>query len=94
MQYEVIIDVLSKILMGFGAVFVSFISYYLYCELKEKIKQFMKRQSKIRCLCEHEYEFKWHMYYGRDLDEYCYVCRKCNKVLKFKVADESEVGCE
>jgi hypothetical protein len=92
MQYEVIIDVVSNFLMMLGAVVVAFGSYGLYCVLKLKIKQAMQRQSKIRCLCEHEYEFQWHIYYGRDLDEYCYVCRKCNKVLKFKVADKSEAG--
>lgn len=92
MQYEVMIDVLSNALMLCGAVFVAFVSYALYCNLCEKIKQVMNRQSKIRCLCKHEYELRWDVYYGRDLDEYCYVCRKCNKVLKIKVAEK--VGCE
>ena len=93
MQYEVMIDVLSKILMLFGAVFVAFVSYALYCELGEKVKQVMNRQSKIRCLCKHEYKRKYiWIVSSKDYREYVLCCRKCGKILKINVVEE--VGCE
>lgn len=91
MQYEVIVDVVSKFLMLFGAVFVAFISYALYCELSEKVKQVMRRQGKIRFLCKHEYKRKyvWSVS-SKDYVEYVLCCRKCGKILKINVVEEME----
>ena len=94
MTYEVFIEILKSILMIFGGFTLAMILYYLICELKQKIKKIMHRQSKIRCLCKHEYILKWRWYYGMDLDEYCYLCRKCGKRLDIKVAKEEELQNE
>lgn len=94
MELGIGLKIFFSILSFLGAISLAFIMFYVSEAIGVKIKEIKKRQSKIRCLCEHEYEFHCKFYYGRDLDEYCYVCRKCNKVLKFKVADKSEVGCE
>lgn len=89
MQYKVIIEIFGNILMSIGCVVVCFVVcfalYGLICGLKIKIKKILQRQSKIRCLCKHEYTLKWHWHYQEDLEEYCYICRKCGKGLRIKV---------
>lgn len=57
-----------------------------------KIKDIMNRQSKIRCLCKHEYVLKrkW-IGWGNDYDEYVFVCRKCGKKKSISVY-ENEVN--
>ena len=93
-MYEVFVEILKNVLMILGGVTVAFISYYIFQELKEKIKRVMRRQSKIRCLCKHEYVFEWVFYYGRDLKELSYKCRKCGKVLRINVVEDKELENE
>lgn len=49
-----------------------------------KIKQVMHRQSKIRCLCKHEYVCTSKFVYGEE-SEYRLICRKCGKKKKISI---------
>ena len=86
------LKIFEAFVMMIGCCTLAVLMRFAIESLVDKITQIMHRQSKIRCLCKHEYELHWNFYYGRDLDEYCFVCRKCKKVLKIKVAEK--VGCE
>lgn len=72
-----------------------FILVYISIDLLgDKIEKFMKRQSKIRCLCQHEYEQKFAWRIGvTDYKEVTFQCRKCGKILKANIV-VGEVGCE
>jgi hypothetical protein len=94
MEYEVIIDVLSKIAMALGFSFIFMLIYEAFSALKRKIKEIMKRQNKIKCLCQHEYEQKFAWRIGvTDYKEVEFKCRKCGKILKVNIV-VGELGCE
>ena len=58
-----------------------------------KIRQVMRRQSKIRCLCKHEYVAvnEWEYPLKR-----CYElkCRKCGKEMKITILNRICLECE
>lgn len=71
-----------------GCLTISFISALLVVNLRIKITEVMKRQSKIRCLCKHEYVFVMSCWCDGVFTEYQYKCRKCGKVLEIKVMEK------
>lgn len=81
-----ILTEISMILMFLGFIFAVILLYILFSVLIYKIKKFMKRQSKIRCLCQHEYEQMHALRIGNaDYKECKFVCRKCGKELKANI---------
>lgn len=52
-----------------------------------KFKEIMHRQSKIRCLCKHEYTKDYTFTMGPCTD-YHLVCRKCGKKVKIVIHDD------
>ena len=80
------IKICETILLCLGACTANVIILMVLDYLRIKLKQIMKRQSKIRCLCDHRYEFKtkWHNS-SWDYYECEYRCRKCGKILKYKL---------
>lgn len=53
----------------------------------KKFKEIMHRQSKIRCLCKHEYIKDYTFTMGPRTD-YHLVCRKCGKKVKITIHDD------
>lgn len=77
---------------GIGVGFTVFAVYIIISKIMiPKIKDIMSRQSKIRCLCKHEYvlKSKW-IGWGRDYDEYVFICRKCGKKKSIDVYGNEE----
>ena len=78
---KIIEDIIFAIGLGVIASFIALLISYVCL----KIKQILKRQSKIRCLCKHEYDFDWSYEYDCGCEEHHYTCKKCGKVLEIKV---------
>lgn len=82
-----------RLFYGIGlSVTVWFIYMILTFVIIPKIKKIMNRQSKIRCLCKHEYTLKcrWLKGVTRDYDEYIFICRKCEKEKSINVYENEE----
>lgn len=86
---EVFISNLSYISTIIGLAVIGMVLYCSACMLLSKIKSIINRQSKIRCLCKHKYEFKWR-WFNQENSEYTYRCVKCGKILKINVINETE----
>ena len=86
---EIFRSILLYISTGIGLAVIGMVLYWLVCMLLSKIKSIINRQSKIRCLCKHKYEFKWRWFNQED-SEYTYRCVKCGKILKINVINEAE----
>ena len=65
-------------------VFVIGICLFIRYVIIEKIKEIMKRQTKLQLLCQHEYVPTFRFYNDKN-SEYHLTCRKCNhkKVVYF-----------
>ena len=77
-----------KCLASVGLCTVSLIIYmYIAYFIIPKIKEIMKRQNKIRFLCNHEYveTFYWE---DKEKHGYSLKCRKCGKRKKFNIYKE------
>lgn len=72
-----------------GALTICGIVFLLTAYLVDYIRKVMAGQTKIKCLCKHEYEphSAWHMFYN---SEYKFKCRKCGKVILVKTVSDSE----
>lgn len=70
-----------------GVIALLVICAYVAVMLPGKIEQFMRKQSKIKCLCKHEYvqDILWEC--GEHL-EYTFRCRKCGKVIEVNVYED------
>lgn len=86
---ETFVSFIEGFLLIIGMGTTALVSYFLFEALCLKIKSIMNRQSKIRCLCKHKYEFKWRWFNQED-SEYTYRCVKCGKILKINVINEAE----
>lgn len=89
---EIIFRMILVILAVIGFIMTSFFCAF---ELVPKMKEFMNRQCKIRCLCRHEYVKKatWtHIEHAFSKDgvyrEYDLQCRKCGKKKTINIYEE------
>lgn len=87
---EKFIEILSWWLVSVGIAGTLIICVVLIDAIYFKIKKIIKRQSKIRCLCQHRYNFDREWFF-KDYTEQCYHCEKCGKILKINVVD-NKVG--
>ena len=87
---EKFIEILAWWLVSAGIAGTILICFVLIDVIRLKIKEIIKRQSKIRCLCQHRYNFYWKWFY-EDYTEQRYRCEKCGKILKINVVD-NKVG--
>lgn len=86
---------MNNIILLFAAigflVVVMLVRAIIYDAVIPKIRQVMNRQSKIRCLCKHEYVAvsEWNYPLRR-----CYKlkCRKCGKEKKITIYDRIMLG--
>lgn len=85
---KILIDVWTVI----GAwVFVIVVWCIIRDVIIEKIKEIMRRQNKIRFLCQHEYVPKWErQWYADKYSEYELECRKCGHKKKICFYEEKE----
>lgn len=77
--------IIDDIIFVIGIITIGLLMALLISYVCLKIKQILKRQSKIRCLCKHEYDFDWSYEYDCRCEEHRYTCKKCGKVLEIKV---------
>lgn len=77
--------IIMYVLMTLGAVAFALILSAVTDVLADRIKRIMARQSKIRCLCKHEYLLDWKFEGRKGIEECEYRCRKCGKKLEIKI---------
>lgn len=82
-----------KIINGFiwsSGLFIILISLAgLLDKIKDKVREILNRQSKIRCLCKHKFKTQY------EFDRYDYIefytkCKKCGKDKYFKIYKKEE----
>lgn len=81
---RIILELIEIIWLIVGCAVTMSMIYFAIDNITNKIKHFMKRQNKIRCLCHHEYIVDW-AWGNEDYKEYRYRCRKCGRILKINV---------
>ena len=79
---------MGKILEAFGLFFILLIIYFLLWVLVHYVKKLLSKQTKIKCLCKHEYESYSAFYFGGI--EYEFKCRKCGKILSVKTVTDDK----
>ena len=76
---------MSEALIMIGAVlFYTILSVVLIACIYIKVESFMKKQSKIKCLCKHEYTIGF-IWQGKECTDYDLICRKCKKEKKIRI---------
>ena len=83
-------QILEIILLIIGSATAAALLFFFLDWAIRKIDNIMKRQSKIRCLCRHEYVWDWQFEYGSCV-EYHYCCRKCGKELQFRTYEDEKL---
>ena len=84
---ETILKVAEIIFILLGLVMFCFLLSFFVDWLSEKIQNIIHHQSKIRCLCKHEYTEDLSFQIGSHI-EYTLRCRKCGKVTKINIYDD------
>ena len=81
MLWDIIVDI-------FGMITIALLLVAIFCGLSEYVKKVLKKQTKIKCLCKHEYEPFMAVYYNGI--EYDFKCRKCGKVISIKTVTDDK----
>ena len=82
-----ILELIEVILLILGAIMLCILLSIFVSWAHNKIKDIMHRQSKIRCLCKHEYTKDWTFTVG-SYTEYTLKCRKCGKTKEITIYDD------
>lgn len=85
MAYGLILKIIMYVFLTLGAISFALIISAVADELADGIRRIMARQSKIRCLCKHEYLLDWKWEGCKGIEICRYRCRKCGKNLEIKV---------
>lgn len=83
-------QVLNSIIDFCGIIFIIFILYCVIGALGIYIKRMLKQQTKIKCLCHHEYEPYSAFYRFDNGVEYEFKCKKCGKVISVQTVTDDK----
>ncbi len=79
---------LDKIVYACGQISITLVLAFVSIVLITYVKRVLRKQTKIKCLCHHEYEPHSAFYFGGI--EYEFKCRKCGKVISVKTVTDDQ----
>lgn len=79
---------MDEFIYSCGITFIALVIYISIIILWHHIKRILKKQTKIKCLCRHEYE-PCSAFYFKGI-EYEFKCRKCNKKISVKTVSDDK----
>ncbi len=93
----IIVDIVNMVVEVLGIMTLTLIVVYVTYLVTNFIKKIISKQTKIKCLCKHEYE-PYSAFYHFNGIEYDFKCRKCGKNVsvdtvtrdKFKWIEDTE----